>query len=392
MTLVQQLALADSGGSTAWTEEAVAQSRATAIVAVAAGLMCIGAVMTFSASAAVDKPIHWWALWQSPAIRQLLFVGGGLLAMLITMQVPYRAWFAARGWPIFILCVASLLLLALVFAPGIGVRLNNARRWVQFGPVRFQPSELVKLALPMFLAYWMARQTDIRQFWRGLVPAVIVIGVFGAAVGLEDFGTAALLAAVAGAMLLVGGARIWHLALMVVPAIPATVYLLLSRSHRMERLMIFRDIWKDPEDKGYQAIQSLCAIANGGWWGRGLGRGFVKGYLPEARSDFIFSVICEEMGWIGAVAVIGLLMVLLWQGLAVVRRCEDPAGRLLAFGIVLMIGIQAAMNIAVVTVSVPTKGIALPLVSSGGSGVIFLGVLIGVLANIARQPGGRQEI
>jgi cell division protein FtsW len=159
----------------------------------------------------------------------------------------------------------------------------------------------------------------------------------------------------------------------------------------MERLLIFLDIWRDPMGKGYQAIQSLCTIASGGWWGRGLGRGFVKSYLPEARTDFIFAVICEELGIVGAVAVMALFVALIWQGLMVVRRCEDPVGRLLAFGITFILGFQAAMNIAVVTVSVPTKGIALPLVSGGGSGVIFLGALVGVLASIARTPG-RQRV
>ena len=130
-------------------------------------------------------------------------------------------------------------------------------------------------------------------------------------------------------------------------------------------------------------------IASGGWWGRGLGHGFVKGYLPEARNDFIFAVICEELGMVGAATVILLLVSLMWKSRHVINQCVDPAGRLLAFGIAMMIGLQAAMNIAVVTVSVPTKGISLPLVSAGGSGAIFLGALVGILANIARSSPAR---
>ena len=172
---------------------------------------------------------------------------------------------------------------------------------------------------------------------------------------------------------------------------PAFGYLLWSRPHRIDRLLIFVDPWSDPEGKGYQIIQSLCTIASGGWWGRGLGSGFVKGYLPEARNDFIFAVICKELGVIGAGAVIGLLIVLMWQSHRVIRRCVAPVGRLLAFGITLTLGLQAAMNIAVVTASVPTKGISLPLVSAGGSGAIFLGALVGVLANIARSSGMKLE-
>jgi len=252
---------------------------------------------------------------------------------------------------------------------------------------RFQPSELVKGALPVFLATWTAYRIDVRKFWTGLLPMTIVIGVCAGFIGIEDFGTAALLALVAGGMLLVAGAKIWHLALMTLPALPAFAYLIVSKSHRIDRLTIFRDPFQDAAGKGYQIIQSLCTIISGGWWGRGLGNGFVKGYLPEARNDFIFAVICEELGIVGAIAVIGLLLTFLWLGRSVVVRCPDPAGRLLAFGIVLMLGVQAAMNIAVVTASVPTKGIALPLVSAGGSGTVFLGALVGVLANIARRSG-----
>jgi cell division protein FtsW len=142
-------------------------------------------------------------------------------------------------------------------------------------------------------------------------------------------------------------------------------------------------------------IQSLCTIASGGWFGNGLGQGFVKGYLPEARNDFIFAVICEELGMIGATAVIGLLIALMWQGRKTIIRCIDPAGKLMALGIVLTLGLQAAMNIGVVTVSIPTKGISLPLVSAGGSGAIFLGALTGILASIARTgprtSGGFEE-
>lgn len=371
--------------------ESAGRMTSTAILAIAAGLLAIGAVMTFSASASPDKPLVGWEFWRFPAIRQLVFVGGGLAAMLIMSRVPYRLWTARNGLPATVLLVGSLVATTLVLVPGMGVEAKGATRWVQVGPagwgIRFQPSELVKLSLPIFLATWIVCKRDIRQFWTGFVPAAAVIGLSVGAVGLEDFGTAALLAAVGGAMLLFGGGRWQHLLLMVLPAVPAFGYLLMSRAHRMKRLMTFLNIWEDPEGKGYQAIQSLCTIASGGWWGRGLGRGYVKGYLPEARSDFIFAVICEELGVIGAVAVIGLLIALLWQGRTVIHRCVDPMGRLLAFAMVLTLGLQATMNVAVVTVSVPTKGISLPLVSAGGSGVIFLGALVGVLANIALHAG-----
>jgi len=367
----------------------------TAIVALATGLMAIGAVMTFSAAASLDRPMVGWPFWEYPALRQLVFLLGALVAMLIMTHVPYRWWCALDGKPAWILLVLSLVGCALVFVPGVGEEINNAKRWIRLGPasygLRIQPSEIVKIAMPIFLACWIATRVNIRQFWRGLAPAVLVLGVCVAAVGIEDFGTAVLLAAVGGAMLMVGGARWWHLVMLVLPTVPGFAYLLFSRAHRIDRLLIFLDIWQDPEGKGYQAIQSLCTIASGGWWGRGLGAGFVKGYLPAARTDFIFAVICEEMGLIGAIAVIVLLIALLWNGRNAFARCPDAMGKLLAFGITLTIGIQAAMNIAVVTVSVPTKGIALPLVSAGGSGAILMGALVGILANIPRSSSSISE-
>lgn len=376
------------GGS---VDEPSGRFASMAVLAIAAGLLGIGAVMTYSATAGMERPLAVGEWWKSQAIRQLVYVVGGLAAMLLMSRVPYHVWMARRGLPAVCFLVVALATTLLVLAPGVGHEAKGATRWVYIGPVHFQPSEIMKLALPVFLAVWMGCRADVRKFWHGFLPAAAIIGLSVGAVGLEDFGTAALLAAVGGAMLLVGGACWSHVFLLVMPAVPAFLYLLHSRAHRMERLNAFRNIWEHAEGTGYQAIQSLCAIANGGWWGKGLGRGFVKTYLPEARSDFIFAVIGEELGVAGQVAVIGLLIVLLWQGLVVVRRCQNPVGRLLAFAMVLTLGVQAVMNIAVVTVSVPTKGISLPLVSAGGTGVIFLGCLVGVLANVARGSAAQSK-
>ncbi|NLX14456.1 MAG: cell division protein FtsW [Phycisphaerales bacterium] len=360
-----------------------------AIIAIAVGLMGVGAIMTCSAGATLGRPLLGWRFWEFQAGRQILFILAGMIAMLVVARIPYRIWSAGGGALALVALVLAIGSLVLVYVPGLGVEVNQARRWVRVSPdsvgLRFQPSELIKIMLPIFLAVWLTLRVDISRFWTGLIPIVGVIGVCVAGIGLEDFGTAALLAGVAGTMLLVGGARLWHLFLMVLPALPAFGYLLISRQHRMRRLLTYLNIWEDPQGEGYQVIQSLCTIAHGGWWGRGLGNGMIKTYLPEARTDFIFAVICEELGIAGAAVVIALLIALLWQGLKTVRICGDPTGRLLAFGITITLGLQAAMNIAVVTVSVPTKGISLPLVSAGGSGAIFLGMLVGLLANIARK-------
>ncbi len=376
-------------------------ARSVAIIAIAVGLMGIGAVMSFSASVRLDPPAAGTALWKLPVFRQMVFILGGLAAMLISSRVPYRVWARGSGSLAIAVLAAALAINALTFVPGIGVEVNQARRWVRLGPdslgLRFQPSELVKILLPVFLAVWTTRGMgigpandwagNVRQFRRGLLPCLIAIAAAVGLVGIEDFGTAALLALVGGAMLLVAGAKLWHLAMLILPAVPAFGYLLMSRSHRLSRVMEFQNIWDSPEHKDYQVVQSLCTIASGGWWGRGLGRGFVKTYLPEARTDFIYAVICEELGVIGGALVIALLIAFLWQCRMVIRDCPDAMGRLLAFGIAATVGVQAAINIAVVTVTVPTKGISLPLVSAGGSGAIFLGVLVGILASIPLYGG-----
>lgn len=358
------------------------------IVATAVGLMGIGAVMSFSTSASLDHPILGWPPWHYAGVRQCVFLAGGLVALLVGTLIPYHFWASGRGRTALILLVISLVGCGMVLMPGVGHTANQARRWIALGPesmgLRLQPSEFLKLTLIVFLAFWISRRGDVRRFWKGFVPAVLVVGVSVGVVGIEDFGTAVLLAFVGGGMLVIGGARWWQMGLLVLPAVPAFFYLLMSRSHRLERLMIFRDIWKEPTGKGYQVIESLCSICNGGLWGQGLGSGFVKGYLPAARTDFVFAVICEELGIVGGIAVIGLLGVLVFQGWRVYSRCQDPFGRMLAFGMTLVVGVQAAINIAVVTVTVPTKGIALPLISSGGSGVLCMGALIGVLASIPR--------
>lgn len=367
-----------------------------AILAIATALMGIGAVMTFSAAAVnTDRAIIGWEFWDYPAVRQLVFVAGGLVGMLVTASIPYRVWYARYGLMAKVALGVALCLLVVVLIPGLGVAVKGARRWLQIGPaalgLRFQASEPMKIALPIFLAAWMTVCADIRKFIRGFLPAVATLVICAGLVGKEDFGTAALLMLVGVAMLVFGGVRWLHLGMLVAPVIPLFGVLLIIRSNRMDRLTTFLNIWQDPEGSGYQAIQSLCTIASGGWWGRGLGRGFVKGFLPEARNDFIFAVICEELGMLGALTIIALLLALLWQSRKIIVNCPDPAGRLLAFGIAFTIGCQATMNIAVVTVSVPTKGISLPLVSAGGSGAIFLGMLVGTLASVAAGTARQLE-
>jgi len=241
------------------------------------------------------------------------------------------------------------------------------------------------------LALLLSRSgSRVRSFWHGLLPCSLVVAVVAGLVGLEDFGTAALLAAVGGLMMLVGGCRVHHLVLVSIPGLVAMVQLVVSQPYRLARVLAFRNIWEDPYGSGYHPIQSLITIASGGWTGRGLGGGVQKyGYLPEARTDFIFSVISEEAGVLGAAAIILLFAAFLYLGFRAMWHAPNAFQRMIALGVTLVVSLQAAMNIAVVTVCVPTKGIALPLVSAGGSGVIFLGAAIGLLAAVAAsgRPG-----
>ncbi|HVP09836.1 MAG TPA: putative peptidoglycan glycosyltransferase FtsW [Phycisphaerae bacterium] len=363
----------------------------TTITIVASALLALGVVMVFSASASLTSAPITENVWKHSAVRQAMFTLAALVALLIAGVCPFEFWRIRRGsffQPSVFLILITLGLLVLVLL--IGEERNGARRWLPLGPsslgLGFQPSEVAKLAEVVFFAAYAAYIGErIRKFWSGLLPALLVLGMMGALVGKEDLGTAALLALVGGCILLAGGARIWHLILLSLPGIAGFVYLIKMEPYRVTRLTSFMDPYADPLGKGYHQIQSLITIASGGWWGQGLGCGIQKyGYLPEGRNDFIFSVICEELGIIGGIAVIALFAILLWHGRKAVMAASSDFGRLLALGATLTIGFQAAMNIAVVTVSIPTKGIALPLVSAGGSGVILLSILVGLLVNVAR--------
>jgi len=365
----------------------------TTISLVAAALLALGVVMVFSAGANLSAPPLTDNPLKNPAVRQAGFTLVALCTMLCVGLIPYHFWrIRRRAWfqPAILLTLATLALLTAVLIPGIGERRNGALRWLSIGPsslgLGFQPSELGKLAIVVFTAGLCARlKGRLENFWTGLLPVLVVLGLTAGLVGKEDFGTAALLLAVGGGMLIASRAKLWHLAACALPAIPAVAYMALSKSYRVERLMSFMNPENDPAGKGYHQIQSLITIVSGGWWGRGIGGGIQKyGYLPEARSDFIFAVICEELGVVGGSLIIALFVTLIWQGRRAMLAAPTEFGRLLALGATLTIGLQAAMNIAVVTVSVPTKGIALPLVSAGGTGVIILSALVGMLINVAR--------
>jgi cell division protein FtsW len=357
-------------------------------------LMAVGAVFVFSASANVTQDIKLSRFYEYTSLRQLLFFAAAVAVMWIVSQVDYRRLSMERGLfksPSAYLFAVSIFLLVLVLIPGVGVEINNARRWLRIplGPVNisFQPSELAKWTIIIFIAGVGCRYNEkLRSFFSGFVPVCLVIGLTAGLILIEDFGTAALVFLLSFLMLLIAGVRLLH----ILPPLPfaagAFIAAIFSSPERQQRILAFLHPEQWTDSINYQPSQSLIALGSGGTLGRGLGMGICKyGHLPEDTTDFIFAIIGEELGLVGTLGVILLFVAFVWLGTIVVFRCKDPFGKLLAAGIVLAISIQAALNIAVVTVVLPTKGIPLPFVSAGGTSLLLSAAAVGVLLSIARQ-------
>lgn len=293
--------------------------------------------------------------------------------------------------------IAMIGLLATVYIPGLGKEVNYSHRWLRInipgaGELSLQPSEIVKWGVLALLAWYGARRAAMMpRFFLGFAPAIAALGVVSGAVAFEDLGTGVLIAAAGGLVILAAGARLWHFALFIPAGIAGVVGLILTSPYRINRLMAFVDPYADAKDTGYQMIQSMAAIAEGGGFGRGLGNGLFKfGYLPEDTNDFLFAIICEELGIAGAAVVVVLYMLLLWSGSRIVVREASPLLRLFGVGVLSTIGIQAVINLVVVTGLGPTKGIALPLVSSGGTGWILTAGCLGLLAAMDHHQALRE--
>ncbi len=320
--------------------------------------------------------------------RHLLFVMIAFATFIAVGQIDYARFGGAaapyRSPMVWGLVLAALACVA-VLVPGVGTTVNGARRWIRLGPIQIQPSELAKWATVLFLAWWLSRRpVDLNRFFKGFIPTVIPVAAICLLVVIQDFGTAALIGLCAVTMLLCGRVKLWHLGLILIPAIAGAVWFIAHKEYRLRRIMAFRDPYASPQGEGYHMIQSLLSFSTGGLFGRGLGNGVQKlGYLPEDTTDFIFAVICEELGLFGALLVIALYLGVLYVAWQSIRRRRDDFGRLLAFGIGSMLGLQAAINIAVATVSVPTKGLSLPLISAGGSGLIITCAALGILYSVA---------
>lgn len=364
-------------------------------------LMSIGAVFIFSAGANVTSGIDLSRFYEYSTLRQLIFFPVAVLVMFITSLIDYRWLGIGKSIfksPVTYLLIISIVLLVVVLI--FGTDINYARRWLRIpiGPIviSFQPSELAKWVMIIFLAAVCSRYTEnLKTFWGGFVPIYAVVGLLAGLILLEDFGSAALVCLMSFFMLAIAGVRWLYLLAPVPVASAALVTAILKSPERIERILAFLHPDKWTDSINYQPSQSLIALGSGGLLGKGLGMGICKyGHLPEDTTDFIFAIIGEELGLVGTVGVILLFVAFIWLGTIVVVRCRQPFGQLLASGIIITIAIQAALNIGVVTVVLPTKGIPLPFVSAGGTSLLLSAAAVGVLINIAKQSSkfGCEEV
>jgi cell division protein FtsW len=345
-------------------------------------LLGLGIVMVYSASA-VSANVNFNDSYYFLK-RQFIWAALGLLAMIFTMNIDYHVWRKLAKPIIFI----TIVLLILVLIPGMGKVVNGARRWLGSGSVYIQPSEIAKLSMVLFTAYYLSNnQNKIQSFVKGVVPQLGMLAViFGLILKEPDLGTALSIAGTVFVLLFIAGARTWHLTSLTAVGVVGIVVAILVEPYRLKRLIAFNDPWADPLDTGYHIIQSLYAIGSGGLFGVGLGRSREKFlYLPEPHTDFIFSILGEELGLIGTTTILVLFFLFAWRGFKIAMSAADVYGSILAAGITTMILMQALMNIAVVTASMPVTGIPLPFLSFGGSALIFTMAGVGILLNISKS-------
>lgn len=318
--------------------------------------------------------------------RQALHALVGLGAMFVAFFIDPRAILRHSGW---IFVGTAGLLVAMLLVPGLGHEAGGAKRWLAVGPIRFQPSELAKVALLFFFARSVLRfEERLASFRRGFVPLLLLAAAIVLPVLLQpDFGMAVTLGALAFAMLFAAGARITHLGLTVLAAVPVGWWLIEGTPYRARRWLAFLDPMAHRREEGYQIYESMVSFASGEWTGVGLGAGHQKlGRFPEYHNDFVLAAVGEELGFLGVAAVIALFAVLVWRGLRIARRVADRSLSLLAFGITALLGVQALCHMGVVMAVLPTKGLPLPFVSYGGTSLVVSLFLTGVLLYISAEP------
>ena len=343
-------------------------------------LICIGIVMIYSASS-----IFAWEKLKDSAYylrRHTIYFLIGALSAFWAMSIDYRL-LKKYSKPILISSVVLLVILLLV-----GREIAGAKRWFRFAGLSFQPSEFAQVAMIIYIADLVSRKKNlIRDFSLGFVPAMAVLGFVDLLILVQpDLGTAVAMFLVVFIMIFVAGARLWHLGLIIASAIPFLYILIFSVPYRRARIMAFLNPWQDAKGSGFQIIQSQIALGSGGLLGAGLGAGKQKlFYLPAAHTDFIFSIIGEELGLVGNLAVILLFAVLVWLGLRISSKTKDNFGKFLTLGLTCLLGLKAVINIGVSTGFFPTKGLPLPFISYGGTSLVFDMLSVGLILNVAKS-------
>lgn len=322
--------------------------------------------------------------------KQLVFVVLGLGAMILMSKISYHYLQKVAYLGI----LASLALLSLLLVPGFGVNVGGATRWLRLGAFSFQVTELVKVALVIFMAHFLTKKVEhIKEFFRVfLVPLTITFAIIGLIMLQPDFGTSVVIIAVMMFMFFLAGCRVVYMTALGFACIPPCIALIVYKSYRLERLLSFLDPWKDPSNSGFQIIQSFISFGSGGTFGVGIGNSMQKlFYLPEPHTDFILSVIAEEGGFIMVALVIILFTVLVVRGFIISIRSNDLFGTLLAGGLTIVIAMEAFINMACVMGLLPTKGLALPFLSYGGTSLIMSMAVVGILLNVSSHMNGEEE-
>ena len=352
-------------------------------------LLSLGVIMVLSASApsALSKTGKSYTYF----VRQFIFAIIGIGIMLFISKIDYR-FYKKYYWLVY---AVSVLVLLLVLIPGLGREVNGATRWIGIpGLGQFQPSEITKIGLIIFYAGYLSdHKSELKDFWRGFVkPLAFLLPPIAILYLVQNHLSVCLvIAAITAVMMLMAGCRLLHFIAAGLVGVAGIVIMLIkgqtseSSSFRWDRIVTFFDPWSDATGTGYQMVQSLYAIGSGGLFGVGLGNSTQKYlYIPEPQNDFIFAIVAEELGFVGCVAIIALFGIFVWRGIVIAMKAPDMFGSLLAVGVTTLVAVQAIINIAVVTASIPTTGMALPFFSYGGTALVILLASVGILLNISR--------
>ena len=351
-------------------------------------LVGIGIVMVYSASSVLALKKYGTGYYFLK--KQACFALLGIVVLIICRRIPARL-FRPLTYPFMIMAITFL---AAIKFTKFGHSVGGSARWLRYGGFTFQPSEFARFTLIVYLAYSLDKKKDkLNDFYVGFLPHILVLGILTALIFIQpDFGAVLILGAITWIMLFVGGGSLKHLFLSFVALLPVIYFFMVSAEYRLKRLLSFMDPWQHPSNEGYQIVHSLMAFGAGGAWGAGIGKGYQKlFYLPEPHTDFIFSVIGEELGLLGVLLILCLYVLIFWRGVWIARNTQDSFGALLAMGLTTAIGLQVCVNMGVTLGLLPTKGLTLPFLSYGGTSLLVNMASIGILMNIAAlkpEPNG----